>query len=715
VSSRLVLRIAAAAVLFWAFGAAAVVEARAATEAPALHSQRRCAERKVELTVRTVPAFPNVRFTLAGQSFFSDARGIARIQANGCGTYRLGVVAPGRPSRGARTRFSRWGDNVFTAQRKVKLTGKKTLEVGFEVDYLVDESFEDLGGRPLDTRRVSRVVQSNSLGSRESFAPGGPRWLAGSRTIRRFDGLQPTEILYSVRRVIIDGSNVVREAQQRFYPVRTRQIRIRLLLYSARISARDRLFGFPIGSGLLIRYPDGHQEFQRFASSAALPLESLPRGTYDVTVKAPGLSSTVPIALTKNQVVVLKVVSYIDVGFVFGLASLVAIALLLARRPRLRARLRPRLPRRRGARALTGLGLLLSLATPFSLAASRTASAAVPAAANPVPVLAYYYIWFDHGSWRRAKINYPLLGRYSSDDVSVMRRHVEWAKQAGINGFIVSWKSTPTLNRRLAKLIRVADAQNFKLAIIYQGLDFAREPLPADRVARDLQYFARTYGSDRAFDLFGKPIVIWSGTWRFSRRDIALVTRRVRPALTILASEKSAGEYERISDLVDGDAYYWSSVNPTTFPTYGDKLTEMSNAIRRRGGMWIAPAAPGFDARLVGGTSVVDRAGGATLRREFDAATSSSPDAIGLISWNEFSENSEVEPSQRYGSRDLEALADILGTKFSARTDFDSNDPPGSKIGYGVPLIAGFGFILFTALLVRIWRKEIRNVARKPL
>src|SRR5687767_3245771 len=34
---------------------------------------------------------------------------------------------------------------------------------------------------------------------------------------------------------------------------------------------------------------------------------------------------------------------------------------------------------------------------------------------NPIPLLAYYYIWFDVSSWDRAKTDYPLLGRYSSD------------------------------------------------------------------------------------------------------------------------------------------------------------------------------------------------------------------------------------------------------------------------------------------------------------
>ena len=35
------------------------------------------------------------------------------------------------------------------------------------------------------------------------------------------------------------------------------------------------------------------------------------------------------------------------------------------------------------------------------------------------------------------------MGRYSSDDRDVMRQQVRWAKRAGIDGFIVSWKSTP--------------------------------------------------------------------------------------------------------------------------------------------------------------------------------------------------------------------------------------------------------------------------------
>jgi hypothetical protein len=116
--------------------------------------------------------------------------------------------------------------------------------------------------------------------------------------------------------------------------------------------------------------------------------------------------------------------------------------------------------------------------------------------------------------------------------------------------------------------------------------------------------------------------------------------------------------YQRLSEFVDGDAYYWSSVNPDSHSGYLDKLTAMREIIHKNGGIWIAPAAPGFDARLVGGTSVVERKDGQTLKTELNTALQSLPDAVGLISWNEFSENSHIEPSQNYGNLYLKVLAE---------------------------------------------------------
>lgn len=329
--------------------------------------------------------------------------------------------------------------------------------------------------------------------------------------------------------------------------------------------------------------------------------------------------------------------------------------------------------------------------------------------ANPIPALAYYYIWYDTASWNRPKTTYPLLGHYSSDDVRILRRHVALAQDAGLSGFIVSWKSTPKLNRRLGALVRIAAASDFKLAIIYQGLNFSRNPLPVERVASDIKFFARRFGSAAPFSLEDKPIVIWSGTWKFTTEQVSWVAKQVRSRVLLLASEKSVAGYRRLERVVDGDAYYWSSVDPERTPGYAEKLQDMSAAVHDRAGLWIAPAAPGFDARMIGGTRVVDRRGGRTLRQEWNTALASSPDAVGVISWNEFSESSEIEPTLAFGPKYLHLVKDIVGRRFTVEGDFDSSDTPPKQFGYAVPLLIGVGAVLLTGLAALVWRRELKK------
>ncbi len=303
---------------------------------------------------------------------------------------------------------------------------------------------------------------------------------------------------------------------------------------------------------------------------------------------------------------------------------------------------------------------------------------------SPVPVFAYYYIWYTPGSWDRAKTDYPLLGRYSSDDPAIMREHIRMAKLAGIDGFIVSWKSTEPLNRRLEQLIEIAESEDFKLAMIYQGLDFERRPLLAETIGNDLDYFVANFADSPAFDIFAKPVVIWSGTWKFSPDTIAAVAEARREQLLILASERNVAGYERIESVVDGNAYYWSSVDPETFPNYQEKLDALSETIHAQGGLWIAPVAPGFDARLIGGRRVVERREGKTLRQQYDVAMKSNPDMIGLISWNEFSENSHIEPSRKLHSVYLEIMADISGAPVPDLPFFDSDEAIDAPLGISI-------------------------------
>lgn len=372
---------------------------------------------------------------------------------------------------------------------------------------------------------------------------------------------------------------------------------------------------------------------------------------------------------------------------------------------------------RLGAKAALGGCLVLAVspalaatAQPAAAVAATRSAAATDGAAQPkpIPVLAYYYIWYNASSWNRAKIDYPLAGRYSSDDVAVVRQQVSQAKQAGISGFLVSWKDTPVLDRRLEKIVDVAADANFKLGIVFEGRDFHGKPLPMKEVESSFRYLAAHYGKNPVFQIFGKPLVAWSGTWAYTRPELAMISHAFGAKLTLLAMEKDPAQYPSIAGLFRGDAYYWSSADPLHTPGYAQKLGEFSTVVHQRGGLWIAPAAPGFDAKLVGGTRVIPRRNGQTLRLEMNAAIGSGADAIGLISWNEYSENSEVEPDQTYGGTALKVIATIEHAKAPAVTNFDSSGPSGFDPGPSQFVILGALVALFAGSVAVIVRRRRR-------
>jgi hypothetical protein len=519
------------------------------------------------------------------------------------------------------------------------------------------------------------------------------------------------DVTWSAQVVQISGANVVRSSKQKWQPASDKQIALDLDFYPLQIRGVDAFFGRAAGQRAVVQFPDGHTLTYPLHNGRVL-IPALPRGSYNVTITGAGEAFKTPVSLSKPQIAELKVITFTDMAAVALFAVAFLLGLALIGRPHLLGSTRRYVARgyrtvAGAVRRTTAVGILV-----VAVAAGALALGAAPARAaggGPV-VLAYYYIWYTPTSWNRAKSDYPLLGRYDSGDARVIRQHILWAKQAGIDGFLVSWKSTLPLDQRLQTLVRIADEEHFKLGIVYEGLDFERKPVPTEQVNEDLQTFAKRYATNPAFHIFDKPLVVWEGTWGFTTQQVQTATHLARRHLLVLGSARNVRDYQRIAPYVDGNAYYWSSVNPDTFPNYGGKLQAMAKAVHHRSGLWVAPAAPGFDAHQIGGTSTVERKNGATLRREWSTAEASSPDAIGLISWNEFSENSYVEPSRKYGNLYLKTVASITGARAPDVADFDSDGPPaGTSLSYGAPLVAGGIVVLLIGVaLVR------RRMAHPP-
>jgi hypothetical protein len=328
------------------------------------------------LTIVTVPPLPGVRFAVGDQVIETGRDGTASVGLSGPGEYPLRIVDEAVRHGAVRSRFSRWGDNSFTPSRAVDVHGAKRLEVGFQQSVLVGFQFVDRANHAVDSARVSKLSLASTIGTRQTFEPSRPRWLIAGRVTRRFRGLEQTRIQYAVEKAVVDGSNVVNRAQQRFYPLRQRTVALRLLLYSARLSAHDFLFGFPIGRRVDLVYPNGHRVVRNFKGGKLL-LRDLPRGTYGIRVQAGGYSPLVSLALSKDQKLKLKVVSYLDL-FVVAVVALTAAALLvLLPRPALRRKLREL-----AAEGVTGARTILVRASSRVRLARRSGSRAGPRGAE---------------------------------------------------------------------------------------------------------------------------------------------------------------------------------------------------------------------------------------------------------------------------------------------------------------------------------------------
>jgi hypothetical protein len=342
----------------WTGACAAVLAALALAHA----SQARAAG--LTLTVKAVPALQGLDFTIDGHRYTTPKSGVVAIPI-AAGTHRV-VALPWRHSdRGVRVHFYRWSDDNFERSRPVTVDRSRTLEVGYSVSYRRGLSFfdcvklEDRRGcigrtRPVPPWRVISVTLVNSLGQKFELDSNEHAWLEGVRVARRLNGLEETLITYSVMEVMVGGSDVVNQAQQRFYlakptktfegqpllPVATKTFRIRLSLYDAHFSTHDLLLRGPIGQVLQLSYPDGHKRDVAI-DNGEVTLRSMPRGLYQVKVKTrAGIPMEVPVSLSKNQDVQLKVISYADVGGSFLVFALISFALVTARRPALRAAIR---------------------------------------------------------------------------------------------------------------------------------------------------------------------------------------------------------------------------------------------------------------------------------------------------------------------------------------------------------------------------------------
>ena len=118
---------------------------------------------------------------------------------------------------------------------------------------------------------------------------------------------------------------------------------------------------------------------------------------------------------------------------------------------------------------------------------------------------------------------------------------------------------------------------------------------------------------------------------------------------------------------LDADQYYWSSQNPYTNAASFSQIAKLASMVRSSPAnpdgspkRWFAPFAPGFNTKLIGGSTCVPRNSLQTMQKLLAGNKASNPDAWVFISWNEIAEGTYVLPLQRYGRTYLDGLRALL-------------------------------------------------------
>jgi len=171
---------------------------------------------------------------------------------------------------------------------------------------------------------------------------------------------------------------------------------------------------------------------------------------------------------------------------------------------------------------------------------------------------AFYYPWYGtpdvSGYWRHwppdgtSKItHHPLFGFYDSNNETLIKEHIDIAKEAGIDGFIVSWWGIKSFEDNATLHIKnVCEKNNFKFTIYYEITSSANQTID------DLIYILNNYANSSAwYKIDGRPVI-----YAYGRARNNLIPQAWKLHGYYINESKSVQEYWMLSEDVRKPSRY---------------------------------------------------------------------------------------------------------------------------------------------------------------
>jgi hypothetical protein len=279
-------------------------------------------------------------------------------------------------------------------------------------------------------------------------------------------------------------------------------------------------------------------------------------------------------------------------------------------------------------------------------------------------VLAHYYPWYERGSWADPRMIDQPLTLYSTDIAADVLAELKLCQHAGLDGVIVSWQGSEGNqgwnHRRMLLVLQAAQQLGMKVSTLFetQSIPTDNKQAQLDGLVQWLTEIVDWYGSQPAYlKVNGRPVIfLWAwivpgdAMWHTALDRVRATGRNpyvIADTTNVDSLAVADSEFTYGGTLFTDDVEKFTTSSVMATRTY--HLLDSSRGAQR---LAVAAVSPGYDDRNLPGRDryfFFDREGGALYNRQWQAAVGSGADWIVVTTWNEWLENTQIEPSQRYG------------------------------------------------------------------
>jgi len=313
-----------------------------------------------------------------------------------------------------------------------------------------------------------------------------------------------------------------------------------------------------------------------------------------------------------------------------------------------------------------------------------------------IVVATYYYPWYSPARhWREGYVERPLLGEYDSRDPVVISKHIDWATGHGVNTFIVSWWGPHSWEDETLRnyILRNGLINDIKIAILYESagrLDL-NEDISSQRnsqkLVEDLRYIAENYFTHQSYLKISNrpPVVLYLAREYKGEKDaIQLLRKTLRESYGVdvyLIGDVVYWHDPVRSGLIDKARLYDAITSYNMHTSVKKILVDFEDLLREKYDEWwgaakdlnlsfIPSVIPGFnDTAVRKGNLPLQKAPGrleAQLEIISKSLTGEGLKFFGVTSFNEFHENTQIEPDAGHGFTYLNALKNFTSSKLQS-------------------------------------------------